>query len=311
MSPPMKIFKSHSEQIALLRSRGMLIEDEIQARYVLEHVNYYRLSGYWYPYRQKIEGSNKRSDNFIEKTSFSNIFALYEFDQRFRTAVFNCLTPIELALRARLGHELGRIDPLIHLRPELLGPSARRDGSRSQPSNKYRKWECRYNDERKKSREDFVVHHMGKYGGQIPIWAAVEIMDWGLLSHLYRLSPPPVRDIISGSMRLTAAQLGSWIKALIMVRNYSTHHARMFNRVYTVKPKFPPLDKVPELSSAKAAFNRCFCQLTLIQYLLAELNVGNLHLLPEVLVSFPCVSHISISHMGVPRGWKDLVLWKY
>ena len=74
----MKIFKPHSEQIALLRSRGMLIEDEIQARYVLENVNYYRLSGYWYPYRQKIEGSNKRRDNFIEKTSFSNTFALYE-----------------------------------------------------------------------------------------------------------------------------------------------------------------------------------------------------------------------------------------
>ncbi|PMD04403.1 CAAX protease, partial [Brevibacterium paucivorans] len=32
------------------------------------------------------------------------------------------LTPIELAFRSTLGHELGRIDPLIHLKPNLLGP---------------------------------------------------------------------------------------------------------------------------------------------------------------------------------------------
>lgn len=47
-APLGKRFKTHDEQIALLRERGMLIESDLDACWLLERVNYYRLSGYWY-----------------------------------------------------------------------------------------------------------------------------------------------------------------------------------------------------------------------------------------------------------------------
>ncbi|GAA1200974.1 Abi family protein [Brevibacterium paucivorans] len=122
MSQASKIFKSHGQQIDTLRSRGMSIEDEAVARRTLERVNYYRLSGYWYPYREMSSNGGQRLDSFINGTSFEEVLALYEFDERLRAGVFTCLIPIELALRSALGHELGRIDPLIHLKPNLLGP---------------------------------------------------------------------------------------------------------------------------------------------------------------------------------------------
>lgn len=40
---PAKQFKTHAEQIALLRERGMAIPSDDDARYLLERVNYYRL----------------------------------------------------------------------------------------------------------------------------------------------------------------------------------------------------------------------------------------------------------------------------
>ncbi|WP_267911299.1 Abi family protein [Corynebacterium macginleyi] len=49
----------------------------------------------------------------------------------------------------------------------------------------------------KASKEDFVSHHKSKYGGTLPIWAAVEIMDWGMLSYLYGMSPNIVRKRIA------------------------------------------------------------------------------------------------------------------
>lgn len=61
VSQPAKNFKSHGQQIELLRSRGMHIEDEAAARRALERVNYYRLSGYWYPYRER--SSNDGNDS--------------------------------------------------------------------------------------------------------------------------------------------------------------------------------------------------------------------------------------------------------
>lgn len=40
------------EQIALLRERGMDCGDDAFASNILERCNYYRLSGYWFPYRE-------------------------------------------------------------------------------------------------------------------------------------------------------------------------------------------------------------------------------------------------------------------
>lgn len=38
------------EQIALLKKRGMQIDDPDQARYYLGPINYYRLRAYWLPF---------------------------------------------------------------------------------------------------------------------------------------------------------------------------------------------------------------------------------------------------------------------
>lgn len=309
MDLPAKTFKLHAEQIEVLRSRGMRIDDTDYARHVLERVNYYRLSGYWYSFRQPAAAGSQRRDTFVDGTRFTDIIALYDFDERLRSKVFTCLTPIELALRSMLGHELGRINPLIHLHPELLGLLACRDATKDAPSQRYLTWKQRYDKELSASREDFVKHHQQKYGGKLPIWAAVEVMDWGSLTYLYRMSPDSVRNVIAARTGLTAAQFGSWLKALNIVRNYSTHHARMFNRVYTLKPRLPKNQERPELDAIRHVINRCFGQLALVQYLLTVLEVGNPRVLPELLSTYPSVATVPISHMGAPENWQDLTLW--
>lgn len=73
-TPQVKQFKTHSEQIALLRERGMLIKSDSKAFRLLEQVNYYRLSGYWYSWRKLLE-TGERADSFItgcESSSLAN-----------------------------------------------------------------------------------------------------------------------------------------------------------------------------------------------------------------------------------------------
>ena len=43
-----KPFKSYEEQVSILQSRGMGIDDPAHAAEVLRTHNYYRLSGYWH-----------------------------------------------------------------------------------------------------------------------------------------------------------------------------------------------------------------------------------------------------------------------
>ncbi|MCT1607543.1 Abi family protein, partial [Nesterenkonia massiliensis] len=259
-------------------------------------VHYYRLSGYWYPFRELTSAG--RRDDFYPGTRFSDVVALYEFDTRLRAVTFAALTPIELAIRALLGHELGRIDPCVHLDASKLGATARQ-------GDKYSKWVKRYEHERNQSREDFVLHHEQKYGGRLPVWVATELLDWGSLTYLYGFAPREVQNVVAGECGLSAPQLTKWLKALNLVRNTCAHHGRLFNRVHTITPKLPKVGLHPDLDAVNTDWSRTFGQLTLIQFLLDRLGVGRNRMLPAVIKSYPTVPIVPLTHMGVPEQWQD------
>ena len=145
--------------------------------------------------------------------------------------------------------------------------------------------------------------------GTLPVWAAVEVLDWGRLTHLFGMSPLAARDSVAHDMRLSAPQLESWMKSLNILRNYSAHHGRVFNRVFALTPKLPKGDDHPELSDIAPSMNRAFGQLSIVQYLLKTLRAGNPQVLPAVLRSFPDVEIVPISHTGAPSRWALSPLW--
>ncbi|SIA36535.1 Abortive infection bacteriophage resistance protein [Mycobacteroides abscessus subsp. abscessus] len=60
------------------------------ARQWLRSVSYYRLSGYWYPYREQLQSDIRmpvRADTFAPGATFSEVTGLYEFDRKLRTLV--------------------------------------------------------------------------------------------------------------------------------------------------------------------------------------------------------------------------------
>lgn len=299
-----KQFKTYTEQVELLRARGMRIDNQVQAEHLLARLNYYRLSGYWYPMRRFTPDAGVARDEFIDGASFDLVVSLYEFDERLRHSVFIELDRIETAIRAMLGYELGHVDPLIHLHPTRLGALARQ--RRKDGHSVHDVWLGKYKTALNTSKEDFVTHHKTKHGGAMPIWAAVEIMDWGMLSYLYGMSPNIVRNHIAQQCVLSAPQLESWLKSLNIVRNYAAHHARMFNRVYDIKPK---LKNDQRLTPVAGEMNRAFGQLTLIQYLHHQLNLSPAKRLPALLNTYPDNDIVPLTRTGAPKDWADLDLW--
>ena len=47
--PYSKQLISFTDQITLLKQRGLILGDEVRALHLLQNISYYRLSGYWYP----------------------------------------------------------------------------------------------------------------------------------------------------------------------------------------------------------------------------------------------------------------------
>lgn len=301
-----KQFKTYSQQLAILETRGMLIEDHEWAAEVLRRISYYRLSGYWFPMRRFDPNTGRSLDEFREGASFQTVMDLYCFDEKLRHIVYSKLSRIELGIRVMLGHELGRIDPLIHLDPSLLGASAQQI-RRGSTGTRYEAWIRKYEAALSASREEFVVHHRQKYGGKLPIWAAVEIMDWGLLSHLYSMAPNHARNPVASACGLSAPQLESWLKTLNILRNYAAHHVRIYNRNFDVKPK---VGSAECLEIMRERPSRVFTQLTLIQYLSCELGLPNDGELSEILSSYPDNPLVPFTVLGAPEGWEDTELWR-
>ena len=125
-----KPFLSIPAQIRRLRTRGMDCGSDEFATAVLERYGYYRLSGYWHPYRQfqpapapalNDEGRENRLDTFRPGAKLAQVVSIYDFDQQLRTRLSALLSQLEISLRFFIGHRLGAIDLFAHRKPEVLG----------------------------------------------------------------------------------------------------------------------------------------------------------------------------------------------
>ena len=81
MTKSVKEWKSHTEQLTLLKQRGLHITHETKALYSLKTIGYYRLSGYLYPFRAKNVNGTKL-DTFLPNSHFEDVKQLYIFDKK-------------------------------------------------------------------------------------------------------------------------------------------------------------------------------------------------------------------------------------
>ncbi|WP_020499668.1 Abi family protein [Sciscionella marina] len=291
---------TYPKQLELLKKRGMLIDNATAALALLQRTGYYTLSGYWYPFRVR-DADGVLSDQFRLGTSITWVQALWEFDNRLRSATFVAIQHVETYLRALLAYALGAIDPMVHRKPGLLSIDRAED---------YPRWLDKLDRKVRESRDDFVVHHRENRQGVIPVWVATDVLDWGGLSYLYSFAPPQVRADVAARFQLNAAQLKSWFKALNVVRNVCAHHGRFFNRYYSLTPKLPLKGKVDSLDAIGSAKSTTFAMPTLLQYLGSHTTGTNMRILPAVVRTFPKDAGMIIGALGTPDDWETLPLWK-
>jgi abortive infection bacteriophage resistance protein len=74
----LKKSKTYKEQVEILRNKGLKINDSGNVISFLNHVNYYRFSGYFLPFISKTD------KKFHEDTSFEQLENIYYFDSDLR-----------------------------------------------------------------------------------------------------------------------------------------------------------------------------------------------------------------------------------
>lgn len=225
----LKPWLTPKSQLTLLKERGLIVSDDKRALHYLQTLGYYRLSGYFYPFRELKDGI--RIDAFIKNSQFDDVLKLYLFDKGLRLLAFDALERIEMAIRTDIAHTLGSRHPNAHEMPEHLDFEFTQrfyDKKYSQKSL-HQKWLDKYDGLIARSKtQDFIAHHLDKYG-RLPIWVACEILDFGALSHLYGGMKPKDRQKIATKYQTDERLLIQWLRSLNFVRNVVAHHGRLWN----------------------------------------------------------------------------------
>ena len=308
MTTDPKTWKSHQEQLDILKARGMAVPDEARALDFLKRVGYYRLSGYFFPFRQGAEddeGNFFRKDVFVEGSSFDKVIDLYLFDRKLRLLALDAIERIELAVQVDIAHLLGRHDKYAHHDHRFLDR-----GFVKEPGNfGYQGWLENYHSLLKRSKAPFVEHNLAKYG-KLPIWVAIEVFDFGCLSIFFSGINGRDKAKISEKYGFDGGRsIASWLRSLNYIRNMSAHHSRLWNANMVERASVPKQMKdMKQLDNARPFLYFCIMK-QMLDVICPESTWGERF--KGLMDSFPVADNGTVlpEHMGLVDGWRDWKMW--
>ena len=295
-TPYTKAFLSYSDQVNLLISRGLRLENKNKVLHLLENISYYRLSGYWYPLL-----ADKDKHIFKLGANFETAFNLYKFDKELRRLIVIELEKIEIAVRSKI----------VHLLSATYGPFWIENASLFVNPKKHNTTITKINDEFSRSDEEFIASFKSKYSNPLPpAFMTMEISSFGTLSLLYsNLKPGFKKREIASHFGLSDTVFSSWLHSIVYIRNICAHHARLWNRLMSIQPLSPRNPKNPWLTNFQINNKRVYYLLSIIVYLLDTINPNHTfrQKIENLFLKYP---NVDVRAMGFPLDWKSETLWK-
>ncbi|MDR2519937.1 MAG: Abi family protein [Eubacteriaceae bacterium] len=277
---------TYEEQVALLQSRGCIVEDKVRAIDVLSRVNYYRLSGYFYPFRND-------DGTFHDGTSFEKIASIYDFDNRLRAVLSLAIGNAEIAARSEIAYfhalkygALGYLNPSGYKRyfdPCILLSKFFETIKHNQNS-------------------PIIEHHRMKYNDQFPIWVAVEFFSMGTTSRFFSNLKKNDQKQIGNKYNASADQLGSWLLCLTNLRNVCAHYDRLYAAKFTARPSFP-------VAFSPQSSNLLFSQICVLKLLSqngSEWRNSIVKGIAALLNEYD--RYIELPKIGFPENWENILI---
>lgn len=252
-----KPFLDTDSQVKTLKSRGMLFYDENQAKKSLLNLNYYRLSGYWLPFKNS-------DDTFMDNTYFEDIISVYEFDSQLRKILFRALETIEISAKTKFAYYLSQTfgsHPLLSVN--------------FQDEDRYiQTYNSLTNELSRPNQHTFIKHYKDNYVEPLPpIWVCVEVMTFGILSKFVtNIKDIKIKKAIAKCYNLDISTYEPILYHLSILRNEIAHHGRIYNRVSKIIPKIP---KMLNSKINSQSIRHIYNTIVLIDYLLGEIDNKN------------------------------------
>ncbi|WP_390410219.1 Abi family protein [Lacticaseibacillus jixiensis] len=215
--------KNCSEQLEILKERGLQFDDRVAAEKLLSEIGYFRLKGYCLSFYKP------NTEEFKSGVSMQQLYQVYLFDTAIRGITMKACQRAEVRFKSVMGMQLalmyGPVLPIDAFEsPELFEKWAKNtDSAHLQGS---------------KRKELYVRHYLEDYG-EFPIWVDLELSTLGNVSKLFSWLEPSAKKAIADQYSARVVYLHNWTHMLTVVRNTCAHNSRFYGRFLPVYARIP------------------------------------------------------------------------
>ena len=87
-------------------------------------------------------------------------------------------------------------------------------------------------------KEGFVIHHKTKYGGIMPVWAAMELFSFGTLTYFFiDMKQTDKKELASRHFDFNYRTVEDRLLCLADLRNACAHYTRLYENPFSTAPK--------------------------------------------------------------------------
>lgn len=216
-----KVFKSIDEQIEILKTKGMTINDEDYAKTILLRENYFFLNGYRHVF---LNHDNKK--HYIKETTFEELYSLFLFDRKLRTIIFKNLLIVENNYKSIFSYVMSK--KYGYREKDYLNPSNfdRSKAKTRQINDLLRKLkrQIRVNG----TQHQATCHYINNYG-YIPMWVGVKVLSFGIMSEMFSILKIEDKESITDMYKVSVSDFEIYLSILANYRNLCAHEDILFN----------------------------------------------------------------------------------
>ncbi len=217
-----KEFKTIDEQIQILRSKKMIIEDYSNAYKMLSKNNYYYLIN---GYKKLFLDKTAKTEQYIESTKIQELYALYHFDKNIKIIFLKYLLLIENEIDTYIAYEFSKV--YGHKNYLILTnfnySNSKKSLIESFITNINSEIQYQYKNSNK-----MIIHYMDNYK-YVPLWVLIRVLSFGKVSKFYSLMKPKEQNEISRKYNLRIQEFKIILHNLTLIRNICAHDEKLYD----------------------------------------------------------------------------------
>ncbi len=302
-----KVFKTLDEQVEILKSKGLVINDEEFAKTTLLRENYFFISGYRHLFMH-------HDNKFVNGTTFEELYSMFSFDRNMRNIFFKYILVVENNIKSLISYELSKkygFKEKDYLNVDNFTQNPMKVRQVHDILDKMRR-QIRVNGKQHTA----TLHYLSNYG-YIPLWILVKVLSFGIVSELYTILKEDDQESISSFYKIDPQTLSIYLSILSNYRNLCAHEEILYD--HRIQRSIPNNKYHFELDIPKSddeyiyGKNDLFAVIIILKIMLDERDFRNL--MNEVSYEIDYLSgkikvlkiEDLLNQIGFPNNWRMIM----